>query len=309
MAKDIEKQQVETALGIKNKAGYFYAILASAFFALISILGKVVIKTGMGPVQLMVWQYIFTIVTLLIILLPTKRSKLKLTKKQILRIMLQGIIGSAGTNFFFYAALQYLNAGIVSLLLFTNPIFVVLFFVLTGIKHIRPANWIALGMAFLGSLMVLNVFEAAKGGLPLIGIVLGLMSGICYAFYNVFADLKLQGIEANIINLYSSIFGLITALLVGTFMGIGDYSLPVELIGVIFSLSVLSGILPIIFIYKALSLIGSEKVTVIATIELPITLFLAFLVLGEKMSIIQIFGVVCVIGATFILQQGERESL
>jgi len=293
----------------KIKIGYFYAILASIFFASIAIFGKLVINGGLGPVKLMVWQYIFTGSTLLIYLLVTKPKSLVLTRKQLIRVMLQGVIGSAGTNFFFYAALQYLNAGICSLLLFTNPLFVVLFFVLTGIKKIKPSNWIALAMAMIGSLFVLNVFEAARGGISPIGVGLGLLSGVCYGFYNVFADLKLRDLDPNVINFYSSVFGIITALTVGIFTGVSNYVLPLEFAGLIFGISVIAGILPILFIYKAISTIGSEKVTVVATVELPITLMLAFLVLGEKMSILQIGGVFLVIGATFLLQRAETDGI
>ncbi len=291
-----------------HKKGYLYACLAAFFFAFIAIIGKGILRDGIGPFQLLTMQYSFSIIILFVYILMTNRKALKTNWRELRLFMLQGILGSAFTNLLFYTALQTINAGMASLLLFINPVYITLFFSFSGIRKIKAHNWFALVCAVIGSILVLNLFQKGQNQIALQGLIFGGLSGLCYAFYNVFADLKLKNISPNKINMYSSIFGLIFTIIIGLITG-QNLQFPGEHVFSILALSILSGILPILFIYKALQLIGSEKVSVIASLELPITLILAYLVLNEHMQWIQIIGVLMVIVATFILHLNEPRVL
>ena len=291
-----------------QKKGYLYACLAAFFFAFIAIIGKSILRDGVGPFQLLTMQYSFSILILFVFIFITNRTDLKTNWLEIRLFMLQGILGSAFTSLLFYMALQTINAGMASLLLFINPVYITLFFSISGIRKIKSHNWLALAFAVIGSILVLNLFQKGQNQIALQGLIFGGLSGLCYAFYNVFADLKLKNISPNKINMYSSLFGLVFTIMIALITG-QSLEFASDHVFSIFSLSILSGILPILFIYKALQLIGSEKVSVIASLELPITLILAYLVLNEHMQWIQIIGVLMVIVATFILHLNEPHFL
>ncbi len=291
-----------------HKKGYLYACTAAFFFAFIAIIGKRILGHGIGPFQLLATQYFFTIIILFVFLLATNRNALKTNWSEIKLFMLQGIIGSAFTNLLFYTALQTINAGMASLLLFINPVYITLFFSISGLRKIQKHNWFALIVAIIGSILVLNLFQKGQNQIAIQGLIFGGLSGLCYAFYNVFADIKLKTINPNKINMYSSMFGLIFTLIIGVITG-QNLQFPIDYVPSIFALSILAGILPILFIYKALEQIGSEKVSVIASLELPITLILAYIVLNEQMQWVQIAGVIMVIAATFILHLNEPNHI
>jgi len=67
--------------------------------------------------------------------------------------------------------------------------------------------------------------------------------------------------------------------------------------------SLLTNLLPILFLFKGINLIGSEKAGIVAVAELPFTLLVAFIFLGETLTFIQITGIVLVIIAVFVLQK------
>ncbi len=293
----------------KLNTGYLYVMIASVMFASIAIFGKMVINTGYGPIQMMIWQYTFIIITIFAVILIKNPKDFKIKKKEVLYMAVHGVISSAATNAFFYFSLQYIKAGMASMLIFTSPIFVVLFFIITGIRKINGTIIIALIFSIFGSAMALNIFTSSGDNVSYFGIFLGLMSGVCYAFFNVFADIKLKEMKPNIITFYSNIFALITAIILGLIFEIKDFSITLNIVPYILVLALFAGILPVNFIYKALLKIGSEKVSIIATMELPATLIFAYLILGEKMSFIQIAGVVLIIFATYVLQRGERQQL
>jgi drug/metabolite transporter (DMT)-like permease len=70
-------------------------------------------------------------------------------------------------------------------------------------------------------------------------------------------------------------------------------------------LGVISGILPVVFLYKGISLLGADKASIVATTELPITIILSYFVLGEKMELVQLFGIVMIMFSIIILQKEE----
>ena len=289
-----------------KKAGYLYALLASLFFASIAILGKQVIQSGVNSIELMLWQYLFTLMMLAAYLLIRQPQSLKVSKDELKRLALLGLIGSASTNLFFYLALNYLSAGMSSMLLFTNPIFITLYFWLSRSKEISRMNWISMLMAFIGCLLVLDLFSGT-GAIAPIGIGLGLLSGLCYAFYNVFADLKLKELDPNVINLYGSGFAIILPISLFILQGQPLRVLTLHQYGLIWLLAGAAGILPIFFIFKAIRLIGSEKASVIATMELPLTVLMAAVFLKESMNVPQIMGIVLISAAGLLLHRSDHK--
>ena len=103
--------------------GYIYAILAAFFFALIAIIGKGLVSGGTHPFQVSFYQYLFTILILGIWLYLRKPSALRCDRKRFLAFALLGVFGGGATTLLFYSALQYLDAGVTSMLLFINPVY------------------------------------------------------------------------------------------------------------------------------------------------------------------------------------------
>lgn len=287
--------------------GYLYAIAAAFFFALIAIIGKDLVSGGTHPFQITFYQYVFTVLILGIWLLIRKPDALRCNVKQLRSFAVLGLIGVAGTNLFFYSALQYLNAGVTSMLLFISPVYITIFFSVTKIRRMKPINYLSVLMTISGAAIELNVFSGSFS-LSVLGIMLGAMSGAAYAFYNIFADLKLKSEDPNVINFYACFSAFFVTLILLIIMDIG-FVVKLNDLSSIFFLTGFSGILPIYFTFKALQFIGSEKVSVIASVELPMTLVMAFVFLKEHMSLIQIFGVLLIIISIALLHYNEKEKM
>jgi len=287
----------------KNNLGYLYVALASFFFALTSIIGKSAFNTGMTVYDLMIMQNAVSVLVMLGYLLVKDKKLILISKEQLKNVILQGIFGSTAATLFFYLAVERMNAGIAAMLIFTHPVFVTLFFVITGMRKITWVNNLALFLTVLGSAMVINVFNLDVAKTPLIGIVYGILGSIACAFFNIFADLRLKDIKPEVVPLYTSTVMLVISAIINPGFFRFDISLSPQTIFYIFELAIVSGVLPVIFLYKGLALVGAEKVTIIATTELPITVILAFLILKETMVATQIIGVAAIICAVLVLQK------
>lgn len=285
-----------------TKIGYIYVFLAASFFAIIGVLGKNVINMGISALNLIILQYAATVLLMFIYFVFKDITLLKLTRGQLKSMVIQGILGSSGTTLFYYLSLEYLNAGIASMLLFTHPILINIYFLLSKTKKINIINNIALLLAVMGSSMVINIFAFDIALTPALGIVLGLLASASYAFFNVYAEVGLKDTNPMVSTFYCSIIIMLVAMLVNPGFFKFDFVVTANSMLYIIELAVIAGVLPVVFIYKGIAIIGADKASIIATAELPVTLILAYLVLGEKMVLLQIFGIVFIIASIIILQ-------
>lgn len=293
----------------RNKVGYVYVLLAAFFFALIAVIGKTVINSGIKIFDLLVLQYTASFIFMLIYFVIAGIRKLSLPKESLKAVLTQGLIGSSSTTVLFYLALEKLNAGIASMLLFTHPVLVSIYFMATKTRRITRTSNLALLAAFFGSIMVINVFNIGIAGTPLIGFVFGIMSSCTYAFYNIYADVKLKDFEPLVIAFYTNLTTLAVSMILHPGFFRFEFLMTSELLIYIFELAVVSGILPVIFLYKGIKLIGADKASIVATSELPITILLSFLVLGERMGLVQLAGILLIMGSIIILQyEGKLEG-
>lgn len=306
----------------KRKLGYIYIIIASSCFALIGIFGKLVLNSGISAFELLFYQYVIMFLVLGLLILIRDPKDFRISRRMLIRTVIQGAIGATGTSVFYYLAIEKINVGMASMLLFTYPIFVNLFFIFGGIRKIGLGSKIALASAFLGSCLVLNIFTTGVTGISGIGIILGIFASFCYAFYNVFADLKLSTLPSVTISFYTS---LVTLLIGGaiapgaiahfvSLAGLGTGAASgglssgfLEMLGYLVLLALICGVLPTLLMYKGIALIGADKASILSSCELPLTIIFAFLVLGEKMVLLQMFGIALIVGAVLMLHLTDKD--
>lgn len=289
----------------KNKMGYIYVLLAAFFFALIAVIGKTIINSGINVFDLLILQNTTSVIVLLAYFATVDIKKLHLDKKSLKTVIMQGLIGSAGTTILFYLALEKLNAGIASMLLFTHPVLISLYFMSTKTKKITLTSNLALFAAFMGSMMVINVFNIDTAKTPLIGLFYGILASAAYAFFNINADVKLKDFEPLVINFYTILTTLAVTLILRPGFFRFEFIMTSELLIYICELSVVSGILPVICLYKGISIMGADKASIVATSELPITILISFFVLGERMGLVQLAGILFIMCSIIILQCEE----
>jgi drug/metabolite transporter (DMT)-like permease len=285
-----------------TKIGYIYVFLAASFFAFIGVLGKDLISSGIAALDLIILQYAATIFIMFGYFIFTDIKVLKLTKLELKRLLIQGIIGSSGTTIFFYLALERVNAGIASMLLFTHPVLICVYFLISRTKKINMVNNSALVLAILGSIMVINIFAFDIASTPIIGIMFGLLASASYAFFNIYAELEFKEAKPMVTTFYCSGIILVAALLINPGFFKLDFALSWKTLFYIVRLAIISGILPVVFLYKGISIVGADKASIVATAELPITVLLAYSILGEQMDLIQVIGIFFIIASIILLQ-------
>lgn len=291
--------------------GYLYTIGSAFVYASQVILSKYILTGGTDT-----WLFSFmqvgisAIVMFLVGMIKIPNglgAKLTIKKQDILWIILLGVVGGVGTNLMLNLALERVDAGIGSMLLFLHPVLICLFFLISGVRKVTLTNKISLAMVVVGSVLVLNIF-GEKHSWTWAGIGFGLLTCFFCACFFLILDLKLSQYPITTIFFYDWGVGALIILAMKPSVLTAIPALPLNTLLIIIFISSVATVLPSFLLGKGVILIGSERSTVIGTLELPLTVLLAYLFLSEVMVPAQLLGIVLVVSAVAALSVEGSKS-
>ena len=287
----------------KNKTliGYLLMFLSAFCFSLMGIISSLLFKTGIKTHDLVIMQSGVQILMIGTYYSFNKFKELKVSLEDLKIICLQGLFASVPVINFYYIAIQRTNASIACLLLFTNPIFVTLYYIIFEKQQISISKIIAVTITFIGSILVLNISPNNLSDVDIIGILAGIASSISYAFYNIYADKKLKKYSPGAIIFYCTI----VVFLFSSIININFYSrldqINFGMLKYPILLTAITNTLPVVLLYLGIKIIGAQIASIIATGEIPFTMILSYFVLNEKLNGIQVLGSILIMGAILSL--------
>ena len=165
--------------------------LMAVLFAFVVILGKQV-QDGRLPFVMLALRFAGQSVLLLGLLVVTGRALLP-AKGERLSLALAGTIGYGSEAALYFSALNHGSAAAVTLLFYTYPVWVML--VTIGLDRKAPPGWLfaALGLALVGSAIV--VLGGGSADITTVGIVLALCTSFAYTGYLVSTDRHVRRTE------------------------------------------------------------------------------------------------------------------
>lgn len=283
--------------------GFIYAVISAIFFGTAGIFVKHGYTENFSPVDLLMLQYIIAGFILAAICLIKYRNELKLSKDMFKKLFIQGAIGNTLMTVFFYSSFKYLDISIATMLLYTYPAMVAIVSYAVFKEKMSKTKVFAIVGTFTGCMLVLNIFSRESRLLSLTGLILGILSAVFYTFMNLYAKKIVEDIHPVVITFYTTAFSLLV-LIVFNFSFI--FKLPYVSTGSILNAGLLAffcEIIPLTFLYASIKYIGPVITSIISTLELPSAAFISFLVMGEKLSVPQVFGILLVVFCVVLLKK------
>ena len=201
----------------------------------------------------------------------------------------------------YFAALERIDASLLSLLLYTFPAIVAAAAVALGRERMDSRRLAALGLAFGGLAMV--VAGAGAGALDPLGAALGLGAAVVYSTYILVSDGIVSRVRPRVLSALVCT-GAAASLTVGSAL-LGELR-PGQVTaagwGWLACLAVVSTVASISLFFAGLRRVGPTTASILATIEPLVTVLLAFLVFGETLGVVQVVGGGLVLAAVLVLQ-------
>jgi drug/metabolite transporter (DMT)-like permease len=212
----------------------------------------------------------------------------------------------------YFAALERIDASLLSLLLYTFPAIVAGAAVALGRERMDARRLAALGLAFGG--LGLVVAGAGAGALDPLGAALGLGAAVVYSTYILVSDGIVARVRPRVLSALVCT-GAAASLTVGSAL-LGELR-PGEVTaagwGWLACLAVVSTVASISLFFAGLRRVGPTTASILATVEPLVTVLLAFVVFGETLGVAQVVGGGLVLAAVLVLQavtaRGVRSQL
>jgi drug/metabolite transporter (DMT)-like permease len=211
-----------------------------------------------------------------------------------------GACGYALQSGCYFAALERIDASLLSLLLYTFPAIVAAAAIALGRERLDRRRLTALALALGG--LVLVVAGAGTGALDPLGAALAMAAAIVYSTYILVSDGVVGRIRPQVLSALVCT-GAAASLTVGSAL-IGQLRLDEVTVGGwgwLASLTVISTVGAISLFFAGLRRVGPTTASILATVEPLVTVLLAFLVFGETLGSVQLIGGALVLSAVVVL--------
>ena len=288
-----------------KKNALLYIVIAGVLWGTSGIFVHFMSPMGFSTMHMIAARSGVATLSILIYTLFYNRKLLKVKPKELLVFAASGI-SFLGTGSFYYAAIQASSVSTAVILMYTAPIMVMIFSVAFLGERFTPKKFVSLTCMMIGCALVSGVV----GGLTFspLGIVLGLLSGICYAAYNVITKVGMNySYHPVTATFYCFLTAFVFALMIAQPLQMGAIIAqnPLEAPLLMLGLGVVTCILPYFLYTLALREIPAGTASALGIIEpMSATLFSVTL-LGEALSVPAICGIVLILGAVFMLSRSN----
>ena len=277
---------------MKKTMGIIFAILSSASFGLLGVFAELAYRNGSNPMTVLIARFIIATVILFVLLLVTKRS-FKVTKRQLIILILMGVFAYTLVTQTLFESYKYISVGLATALNFIYPLFVCILAFIFDKEKFTKKKMLALVISVAG-VFLLSISNLQVKGLE--GIILALASGLIYGgVVFIMGKEDIRSMDGLLVSFYCCLFAGITVVIMGFFKHDIVFKMNLNL-GISYAgIAIISTVASLVFLQLAIKQIGSSKTAILGTFEPIIGVVASCCILGEKLSMPIILGVVVII--------------
>ena len=284
----------------KNHVGILMVLVSSICFAFVPNSAKIAMEEGSSLFFLIASRYAIGACFLLPVLFVT-RTSFRVPTRLIWRVVVAGFLALcliAAT----YHAVNFLDVGLVLLILYSFPLGVALISHLRGKERISQNQWICMTMVMVG--LVIMIFDG-QTKINLYGLAVSFFGLFCFVFFILQSNALAEDIGSSSLNFYLSISGL--ALLSFLFLlspQSMSSAMPASDRGVmaIFSNGFFY-ILSWVLFFEGSRIIGATRASLMACVEPLFAALLAMFFLGQILSIVEWIGFFTVLVSVYLFER------
>ena len=287
-----------------KKRAFFYSIAAGVLWGTSGIFVHFLAPFGFSSLQMPAMRGVVSALSMCIFVLCTDRLLFKATLSELVLFAFSGI-SMFITASAYYAAMQKTSIATAVVLMYTAPIFVMIYSVAFLGEKLTRKKLVSVVVMLLGCVLVSGILDGLM--YDVLGLFIGLISGIGYSAYNIFTKIQMRrGSHPITATMYTMIFMALFALAVSNPVEMVQITAmaPLALLPMILALGVCTGVLPYFLYTLALRTLPVGTASALGIIE-PMAATLFGVVLGQMLDFFQGIGIVMILGAVFFLSRSE----
>jgi drug/metabolite transporter (DMT)-like permease len=296
--------------------GYAMAFSAGTLFALNGTVSKVILKSGLSSFRLTEVRCTGALLGLALIVLATRPQALRTDRRELVRLILFGVLGVALVQLFYFLAIRRLDIGVSLVIQYLGPLIVALYARFVLKEHVRRRLWFALAAALSGLTLVVDLWHGVS--LDGLGVMWSLLSAVTFAGYMLMAERAVGERDAVSLLCWGFLFAAIFWAIAQPWWSF-PFDVPGETVSLLGNLSewhlpvwamllwmiVLGTIVPFFLIVGSMRHISATRAGITAMVEPVVASIAAYAWLDETLSATQLVGGAVVL-AGIVLAQSAR---
>lgn len=290
---------------MKHRA-FLFIILAGVLWGTSGIFVQLLAPYGFSAPQMTFFRALVSVLSLAAYILLRDKRLFRASPKELL------LFAASGISFFatatcYYFSMQATSVSTAVVLMYTAPVLVMLYSVAFLGEKLTQLKTISVIAMLVGCGLVSGII----GGLrfDLVGILVGLLSGISYSAYNIFTKIQMRrGCAPVTATLYSFLFAAILALFTCDPATIPHSiaAAPAVTVPLIAALGICTCVLPYFFYTMSLKELPAGTASALGIVEPMAATVFSVLLFAEPLRIPSICGIVLILGAVFLLSRSKE---
>ncbi|HEX2130769.1 MAG TPA: EamA family transporter [Actinophytocola sp.] len=314
-AADTQRSTAES-LTLVRRRGTLLVIAASFCFGSSGVLAKPAMDAGLSPQQVASVRIGLAALVLLVVVGMTRPALLRVRRADLRLLAAYGLVGVAGVQLLYFAAVARIPIGVALLLEFTSPILVALWVRFVR-RTVLPAQmWAGTILALVGLAMVAQVWQGLR--LDAVGLLAGIGAALCSAGYFLLGEHGMTTLTPIGMVTWGMVVGAVAIAVIAppwslpgdtlaADVDFGSWRVPVWTLLV--ACAVMSTALAYLFSISALRDLPANVASVLALCEVVIATAMAWLVLGQTLAVVQLAGAAVLLAGASLVQLASRDPV
>lgn len=284
------------------KAGTALVILAACFWGSMGIFVRKLGVYGFNSIQIVSVRVTLAALIFCVILFVKDRAGFKISAGDIPLFLGLGFGSILFFTVCYFSAIKIMSLSAAAILLYTSPIWIMLMSALFFHEKMNSRKITALVLAFGGCVMVSGI---SGEGIPLIGLLFGLGSGIGYGLYSILGTIALRRYSPYTVTAYTFLLAAVGSWLIcnpadmmSKFRAADDLSV---LILLCILTALVTAVVPFLAYTLGLRTLEASKAGILATIEPLVATIIGIVYFSEPLTLLSGIGILLILGAVVIL--------
>src|ERR1700674_1716708 len=277
-------------------------VLASATgFGSLAILAQRAYTQGLGAEQVLALRFLLAAAGMVALAFLLGQNPLRVKRARLLTLFAMGVLAYSAQSLSYFVALQSLPASLVVLIAYIYPSLVVVAGWLFLHRAVSALHLVALAASFVGLVLLVGGTHFQLSW----ALVLAVASPVIYTAYILVGERVMGSVPA----LAASAVIVTGAAIAFSFLAAinSQLALPPTVGGwaVVVGLAVFPTMLAISLFLAGLPRVGAARAALLSTWEPVVTVGLAVLLLGDRLSLVQVLGGILVLLAVVVVQGAQ----
>ena len=276
---------------------------AATMWGTVGMCTRYLYSIGFTPYQASMWRALVAGVIILPLMFIKNPGRMNLKSvKHLGYFVISGTFGLALCYSAYFLTIQASTLAVAAVMLYSSPIMVLIMARFIFKEKLTPKKIVSLIAAFAGCIIMSGILTGGAGALSFKGMIIGFLSGLGYALYNIGSRLALSKYDTFVVTAYTFLFTVLGMIpfTIGDSTGPMMAEHPLSILVVII-MGTFCTLIPYTIYVLALNYVEVGKASVIAFAEPVVATFLGVIFYHEELTFTNIIAILLILLSVLVV--------